>query len=140
MFRMPLTKLAVNVQPPAPEAMPAPVMPSPVMPPSPMPPAPPPPMINPAPKSLTPSPTPVTPGATKAFKKANIRDLYKLALAPMNLPPRPRTGLINAVTDTAKDYLDGAGQYSLDVLNENNKRTQRPNDPRVMSRIGGPAL
>lgn len=72
------------------------------------------------------------PGADKAFKLSSIK-LSMLPVPPMQAP-KPRVGLIPALVDTGKDYLDGAGQYAVDVLEENNRTGQRPNDPRAMSR------
>lgn len=73
------------------------------------------------------------PSATKAFKISSIK-LGNFA-PPQDMFPqsRPRTGIINAVVDTGKDYVHGLGEYTADVLQENMQKTQRPNDPSVMT-------
>ncbi len=73
------------------------------------------------------------PSATKAFKIGSVK-LCNFA-PPQDIFPshhQPRVGVLNAVVDTGKNYLDGLGEYTADVLNENDKNTQRPNDPSVM--------
>ncbi len=69
-----------------------------------------------------------SPGATSSFKIGSI----KLAFTPYMRPP-PRVGVANAVVDTGKNYLEGLGDYTADVINENDKKTQRPNDPSLIT-------
>ncbi len=147
MFRFPLTTKTAEQVMPTPAPMPA--MPTPTISATPAVPQPAPSMNSQvagnggggtrANKSVPTMPPGAKPTSTVLAKTSQ----FKLSLyAPhMAYPPiqqqQPRTGLINATIDTGKDYLDGLGQYGLDVLQENTKRTQRPNDPRILQHHSG---